>query len=158
MRNPTQAVLYPCVGLLEGSNLSVGRGTDEPFELFGAPWIDGKRLVDALRADRIPGLQWTAIRFTPDTSKFVGEACEGVHLTVVDREAFEPVAAAMAIMWHLNDLFGVEFNAARGDSRLLSNATFEALMGAGHWRDVPPTWSDDVTSFLRKRAPYLLYR
>lgn len=157
MRNPTQAVLYPCIGLLEGANLSVGRGTDEPFELFGAPWIDGKRLVQRLRADKLPGLQFTAIEFTPDTSKFVDECCSGVHVTVVDREALQPVAAAMAILWHLNDLFGTEFNAARGDSRMLSNSTFEALMGAGDWRDVPPSWADDVTSFLRQRAPYLLY-
>ena len=157
MRNPTQAVLYPCVGLLEGSNLSVGRGTDEPFELFGAPWIDGRRLVDALRAAALPGLQFASIAFTPDTSKFVGEVCEGVHITVVDRAAVRPVEAAMAIMWHLNDLFGEDFNAARGDSRLLSASTFAALMTAEEWRDVPSVWSDDVETFLTQRAPYLLY-
>ena len=157
MRNPTQAVLYPCVGLLEGSNLSVGRGTDEPFELFGAPWIDGRRLVDALRAAALPGLQFASITFTPKASKFAGELCGGVHITIVDRNAFRPVEAAMAIMWNLNDLFGDDFNAARGDSRLLSNETFTALMAAEHWRDVPPSWADDVTSFLVQRAPYLLY-
>ena len=157
MRNPTQAVLYPCVGLLEGSNLSVGRGTDEPFELFGAPWIDGRRLVDALRAAALPGLQFASINFTPDASKFVGEECGGVHITVVDRAAFQPVEAAMAIMWHLNDLFGQDFNAARGDSRMLSAATFAALMAAEQWRAVPSSWADDVTSFEAQRAPYLLY-
>lgn len=158
MRNPTQAVLYPFVGLLEGANLSVGRGTDEPFELFGAPWIDGKRMVDALRAENLPGLEFTAIRITPDTSKFDGEVCGGVHITVVDRDAFEPVAAGMAVLWLLNDLFGQDFNAARGDSRLLSGGTFESLMGASSWREIPATWSDDVDAFLRLRAPYLLYR
>lgn len=157
MRNPTQAVLYPCVGLLEGSNLSVGRGTDEPFELFGAPWIDGRRLVGALRVAALPGLQFASITFTPEASEFAGELCSGVHVTVVDRSAFRPVEAAMAIMWHLNDLFGDDFNAARGDSRLLSNETFTALMAAEQWRDVPPSWTDDVASFLVQRAPYLLY-
>lgn len=157
MRNPTQAVLYPCVGLLEGSNLSVGRGTDEPFELFGAPWIDGRLLVESLRAAALPGLQFAAIKFTPDASKFAGEVCGGVHITVVDRAAFRPVEAGMAIMWHLNDLFGEDFNAARGDSRLLSAGTFAALMAATEWRDVPSTWSADVASFLAQRTPYLLY-
>ncbi len=157
MRNPTQAVLYPCVGLLEGSNISVGRGTDEPFELFGAPWIDGKRLVDALRSAALPGLQFASIAFTPDASKFAGERCGGVHITVVDRAAVRPVEAGMAIMWHLNDLFGKDFNAARGDSRLLSAGTFAALMTAEQWRDVPSTWADDVESFALQRAPYLLY-
>lgn len=157
MRNPTQAVLYPCVGLLEGSNLSVGRGTDEPFELFGAPWIDGRALVQALRAAALPGLQFASISFTPDTSKFVGEVCNGVHITVVDRAEFRPVEAGLSIMWHLNDLFGKDFNAARGDSRLLSDSTFSALMAAPQWRDVPGLWADDVASFRRQRAPYLLY-
>ncbi|WP_419190691.1 exo-beta-N-acetylmuramidase NamZ domain-containing protein [Saltatorellus ferox] len=158
MRNPTQAVLYPCIGLLEGANLSVGRGTDEPFELFGAPWIDGKKLADALRAEALPGVEFTPIVFTPDAAKFIGEECGGVHITVVDRDAFAPVAAGMAILWHLNDLFGQDFNAARGDSRLLSARTFEDLMGAGHWREIPPAWMDDVDGFLHLRAPYLLYK
>ena len=157
MRNPTQAVLYPCVGLLEGCNLSVGRGSDEPFELFGAPWIDGRRLVDALRTTALPGLQFTSISFTPDASKYAGEVCSGVHITVVDRAAFQPVEAAMAIMWHLNDLFGQSFNASRGDSRLLSAGTFAALMTAQQWRDVPALWAGDVESFQIQRAPYLLY-
>ena len=64
----------------------------------------------------------------------------------------------MAVLWLLNDLFGQDFNAARGDSRLLSGGTFESLMGASSWREIPATWSDDVDAFLRLRAPYLLYR
>ena len=149
MRNPTQTVLYPCVGLLEGTNLSVGRGTDEPFERFGAPWIDGPRLADALRAAALPGVQFTAIEFTPNTSKFESELCQGVHATIVDRDAFRPVAAGMAILWTLNDLFGDGLDASRGDSRLISASTWQALLTAPDWRDVPPTWEDDVVSFRR---------
>ncbi|MDB4561903.1 DUF1343 domain-containing protein, partial [bacterium] len=104
MRNPDQTVLYPCTGLLEGANLSVGRGTDEPFELFGAPWIDGPRLCDALRAAALPGLEFTPIEFTPDASKFKDELCQGVHVTVTDRDALRPVASGLAIMWSLDRL------------------------------------------------------
>ncbi|MEM6673624.1 MAG: exo-beta-N-acetylmuramidase NamZ domain-containing protein [Planctomycetota bacterium] len=157
MRNPTEAVLYPCTGLLEGANLSVGRGTDEPFERFGAPWIDGPRLCDALRAARLPGLAFTPIEFTPDASKFEGELCEGVHVTVVDRNALRPVEAGLAIMWHLDRLFGRSFDATEGDSRLISRSTWEALLVADDWRSIAATWADDVTAFRRQRAPYLLY-
>ena len=157
MRNPDQAVLYPCTGLLEGANLSVGRGTDEPFELFGAPWIDGPRLCDALRAAALPGLEFTPIEFTPDASKFKDEPCQGVHVTVTDREALRPVASGLAIMWHLDRLFGRAFEAADGDARLRSASTWRALLTAGDWRGVPATWADDVAGFRELRRPYLLY-
>ncbi len=157
MRNPDQAVLYPCTGLLEGANLSVGRGTDEPFELFGAPWIDGPRLCDALRAAALPGLEFTPIEFTPDASKFKGEACQGVHVTVTDRDALRPVTSGLAIMWHLDRLFGRAFDAADGDARLRSASTWEGLLRAADWRSVPGSWAADVEAFRRLRQPYLLY-
>jgi len=157
MRNPTQAVLYPCVGLLEGANLSVGRGTDEPFELFGAPWIDGKALADALSADGLAGIQFTPFSFVPAASKFSGETCGGVHFAVVDRDAFPPVEAAMWMLGSLYDLFGEAGNAAGGESRRLSASTLEKLRGAVRWQDVPSTWKDDVESFAAQRSSYILY-
>lgn len=157
MRNPDQAVLYPCTGLLEGANLSVGRGTDEPFELFGAPWIDGPRLCDALRAAALPGLEFTPIEFTPDASKFKDEPCQGVHVTVTDRDALRPVMSGLAIMWHLDRLFGRAFEAADGDARLRAASTWEALLRAPDWRSVPASWAPEVEAFRRLRQPYLLY-
>ena len=157
MRNPDQTVLYPCTGLLEGANLSVGRGTDEPFELFGAPWIDGPRLCDALRAAALPGLEFTPIEFTPDASKFKDELCQGVHVTVTDRDALRPVASGLAIMWHLDRLFGRAFDAADGDARLRSASTWEALLLSPDWRSVPGSWAPDVEAFRRLRQPYLIY-
>ena len=150
MRNPDQAVLYPCTGLLEGANLSVGRGTDEPFELFGAPWIDGPRLCDALRAAALPGLEFTPIEFTPDASKFKDEPCQGVHVTVTDRDALRPVASGLAIMWHLDRLFGRAFEAADGDARLRSASTWEALLrrptGAPSQPRGHPRWRPSAAS------------
>ncbi|MEM1451149.1 MAG: exo-beta-N-acetylmuramidase NamZ domain-containing protein [Planctomycetota bacterium] len=157
MRNPTQAVLYPCTGLLEGANLSVGRGTDEPFERFGAPWIDGPGLCDALRAANLPGVQFTPIEFTPDASKFKDEPCEGIEVTLTDRDAFRPVTTGLAILWTLDRLFGRAFEADEGDSRLMARDTYRRLLTADDWRTVPATWSDAVTAFRRMRAPYLIY-
>lgn len=167
MRNPTQAVLYPCVGLLEGTNLSVGRGTDEPFELFGAPWIgqreDGSwgmgaaKLARALNGAALPGLAFTAIEFTPDASKFKGELCHGVHVTVTDRDAVRPVESGLAIIWILNRLDGRSLDLAKTDTRLMSRTTWEALVTSSDWRGIAATWADDVAGFLRRREPYLLY-
>ena len=158
MRNPTQAVLYPCVGLLEGTNLSVGRGTDEPFERLGAPWINGARLAATLRAHALPGLAFTAIEFTPDASKFKGERCEGVHITVTDRESLRPVEAGLAIVWTLNRLHPRGFDLGKTDTRLISAKTWQALVAAADWRGIADLWAADVESFRKQRQPYLLYQ
>ena len=158
MRNPTQAVLYPCVGLLEGANLSVGRGTDEPFERFGAPFIDGPALAAALSAADLPGLRFSAIEFTPDASRFAGERCEGVHITVTDRDALRPVEAGLAIAWLLNRLHGADLELGRLDARLMSQRTWARLLAAPDWRGIAESWSTDVAQFLARRERYLIYR
>ena len=157
MRNPTQAVLYPCVGLLEGANLSVGRGTDEPFERFGAPFIDGPALAAALSAADLPGLRFSAIEFTPDASRFAGELCEGVHITVIDRDALRPVEAGLAIVWLLNRLHGADLELGRLDARLMSQRTWARLLAAPDWRGIAESWSGDVAQFLAQRERYLIY-
>jgi uncharacterized protein YbbC (DUF1343 family) len=163
MRNPTQAVLYPCVGLLEGANISVGRGTDEPFERFGAPWLDGVLLASALNRDArgagspLAGLAFTPIEFTPSAAKFEGELCRGVHVTVVDRSALRPVAAGMALMWHLVRLFGRDVDLAALDTRSIARAAWERLIAARDPRALAGAWSEDEASFRAQRAPYLLY-
>jgi uncharacterized protein YbbC (DUF1343 family) len=164
MRNPTQAVLYPCIGLLEGANLSVGRGTDEPFERFGAPWLDGVALAAALEMERrregstLAGLAFAPIEFTPTTSKFEGELCGGIQVTVVDRDALAPVAAGLTLMWHLNRLFPQDLDLGALDTRLLSRSTWEALVGTSDPTLLPERWQETVQDFERRRAPYLLYR
>ncbi|MEL6429145.1 MAG: exo-beta-N-acetylmuramidase NamZ domain-containing protein [Planctomycetota bacterium] len=157
MRNPTQAELYPCIGLLEGSNLSVGRGTDEPFERFGAPWIDGARLASMLSLADLPGVEFTAIEFVPEASKFEGERCQGVHVTLTDRDAFRPAEAGLAIVWHLNRLFPSDFDLGRADARLQNRATFEALLRAPDWRGIETSWEQPLSRFRALRERYLLY-
>ena len=93
MRSLGAAALYPGVGLLETTNVSVGRGTDTPFEVLGAPWLDGGRLAQVLNARAIPGVRFSPLHFTPSASVFAGERCGGVRLDVVDREALRAVSA-----------------------------------------------------------------
>ena len=102
MRNTNQAaLLYPGVCLLEATNVSVGRGTDQPFEILGAPWIDGRKLAEALNAANVPGLRFVPITFTPSSSKFSGKVCQGCYVEVIDRMSVEPVRAGLAIAWTL---------------------------------------------------------
>ena len=97
MRNLIQATLYPGIGAIEGPNVSVGRGTDTPFEQIGAPWIDGVALADAMNARALPGIRFYPVRFTPTTSKYANEACGGVFMIVTDRLALHPVRVGVEI-------------------------------------------------------------
>src|SRR5712675_643882 len=94
MRSLTEATLYPGVGLVEGTNVSVGRGTDAPFELLGAPWIDSAAFARALSAS---GVLFEPVTFTPNAAIYRGEKCNGVKVRVVDRDRFDPVRTGIAI-------------------------------------------------------------
>src|SRR5438093_8140115 len=97
MRNLVAATLYPGIGAIEGTNISVGRGTDTPFEQIGAPWIDGVQLAAALNDRTIPGVRFYAVRFTPASSKYAGQECQGVFIVVTDREALRPVRVGLEV-------------------------------------------------------------
>ena len=94
MRNLLQATLYPGVGAIEYTNISVGRGTDTPFEQIGAPWIDGVRFAETLNARAIPGVRFYPVRFTPVSSKYAKEECQGVFMVVTDRARCGPCGSA----------------------------------------------------------------
>ncbi len=105
MRNLHEATLYPGIGAFESTNISVGRGTDTPFEQVGAPWIDGVKLADALNARQIPGIRFYPVRFTPAASKFANEECGGVFLVITDRQQLRPVRVGAEIASALLRLF-----------------------------------------------------
>src|SRR6202034_4256429 len=92
-----EALLYPALSLVEATNVSVGRGTPSPFEQIGAPWIDGAGLAKELTDAHLPGVRFTAPAFTPESSNYAGERCEGVRLRVDDRARFEPVKTGLAV-------------------------------------------------------------
>ena len=157
MRNPTQALLYLGVGLLEASNVSVGRGTDQPFELFGAPWVEGRQLAVALNQADLPGLRFVAITFTPASSKFAGQVCQGCYITVTDRTAVEPVRAGLTIAWTLKHLFGDKFEIA-SVNKLMKNAAAQRLLAtATDPAALNQSWREPLESFKRMRERYLLY-
>src|SRR3989338_6842887 len=105
MRSPLQALLYPGNCLLEATNVSEGRGTDTPFEICGAPWVDAQKLIDQLKSLHLEGVDWEPATFTPTRQKWVGKKCEGVRFIVTDRKTFRPYAAGVALIWVLYQLF-----------------------------------------------------
>lgn len=154
MRSLAAATLYPGIGLLEDTNLSVGRGTATPFEVLGAPWIRGENLARRLR---IPGLRCEAIRFTPYASVYRGAACEGIRMTVTDRARFEPVRAGLEIAVQLRDQYPGNFEAGRLDVLLTNRAVLEACLNGASVATLERMWQGELAAFMRVRARYLLY-
>jgi uncharacterized protein YbbC (DUF1343 family) len=158
IRNPMQAMLYPGIGLLETSNLSVGRGTDQPFELFGAPWVDGRRLAAALNKERIAGLRFVPITFTPMSSRFANQECHGVYIEVTDRRYLSPVNAGITIAWHLQKLFGKDFDLDATVKMLHNDDALKAIRQATDPARIAPSWKQELEAFKQARQKYLMYQ
>ena len=157
IRNPTQALLYPTLGPLEWTDISVGRGTDEPFEWFGAPWMDGDRVAQALREAALPGVGAVAKRLTPSSSVHADELCDGVHLTVTDRAALDTGLLLATIATTLAEIHGDAWERGRIVG-LWGDAAIEAQLEAGlSAREIAATWTAEIDGFRQKRARYLIY-
>jgi len=157
MRSLNEATLYPGIGLLETTNVSVGRGTDTPFELVGAPWIDGQQLASYLNSQRIAGVRFVPVRFTPTTSVFKGEECNGINIVVTDREKFRPVTNGLEIAVALRKLYPSQWKI---DSylRLLANAdSLERLKRGDSAGEIVRSWRNSLEEFREVRARALLY-
>jgi len=157
MRSLTQATLYPGVGLLEFTNLSVGRGTDTPFELIGAPWLDGRRLAAHLNDQGLVGAKFVPVRFTPRASVYAGTPCGGVNLLVLNRDRLRPVRMGLHIAAALRDLFPGDWNPARYDRLLADRRVFEAFVAGAAPGALESLWQDELGAFRRARRAHLLY-
>jgi uncharacterized protein YbbC (DUF1343 family)/CubicO group peptidase (beta-lactamase class C family) len=157
MRSLAQAVLYPGIGLLETTNLSVGRGTDTPFEVIGAPWLDGIRLAGALNHSGLAGVRFVPIRFTPQSSKFAGQECGGVNISVIDRSRFHPVRTGLEIARHLHRLYPQDWEAKRFNGLLAHRTTLEAVVAGETVDRMESAWNADLQNFLQRRSRFLRY-
>jgi uncharacterized protein YbbC (DUF1343 family) len=157
MRSLTQATLYPGVCLLEPTNVSVGRGTDTPFELIGAPWIDGRKLAEALNRAGLPGVRFIPVRFTPKTSVHKDAECGGVNILITDRTRFEPVLTGLEMAAQIRRLFGAAFNADRFLRLLVNQKVFDAFQKGADGRAMKLLYEGDLDGFRAIRRKYLLY-
>jgi uncharacterized protein YbbC (DUF1343 family) len=150
-------LLYPAVGLLESTNLSVGRGTGAPFAQVGAPWIDGAALASDLQGAQLPGVRFEAAAFTPKAAPYSGEACHGVRLVLQDARSFEPVRTAMAIAHALLARYRGQWQAEKLHKLLGHAATLAALERGDDVANLPDLWQPDLGRFVEQRQKFLIY-
>ncbi|MDG2381041.1 MAG: DUF1343 domain-containing protein [Pirellulaceae bacterium] len=157
MRNLNQAILYPGVGLLETTNLSVGRGTDTPFERIGAPWINGHKLAAKLNSAKLTGVRFTPVRFQPESSVHQGKKCQGVQLLITDRSQINPLDVGFQIAICLRAMYPQQWKSDSYD-RLLADAKVMKLLHAGGSRTaIRASFQDELNEFRHRRAKFLLY-
>lgn len=157
MRSLAQATLYPGVGLLEMTNVSVGRGTDTPFEIVGAPWLDGRGLASHVNAQDLPGVRAVPVEFTPTASVHMGVLCEGVNLLVTDRGVFDSVRLGLTLGIVLRALYPQEWQAEKFKTLLANRAVFDGVMAGRSYEEVAAMWAGDLAEFGRRVQPHLLY-
>ncbi|WP_417851923.1 exo-beta-N-acetylmuramidase NamZ domain-containing protein [Thalassoglobus sp.] len=157
MRCLTQALLYPGIGLIETTNLSVGRGTDTPFEVIGAPWINPRELADALNRQETPGVSYVPIRYTPSSSKYKDEECGGVNIIITNRDQFEPLRVGFEVSTQLQKLYPNDWK-GKDAMRLLGNRkTLDAILAGDSAENVKSIAEQGVDQFLKRRESFLLY-
>jgi uncharacterized protein YbbC (DUF1343 family) len=157
---PETAIAYPATCILEATNLSEGRGTRFPFQIFGAPFVDGARLAQSLRHLELPGVEFDSISFTPTTSKHAGVLCHGVSMNVVDQDRFSPVATGLHILREVERLHGADLTIRRnGFLRLMGSASVYERLKSGEDVDaISCSWVREAAKFGEKREKYFLYR
>jgi uncharacterized protein YbbC (DUF1343 family) len=157
MRNLYEATLYPGIGAFESTNISVGRGTDTPFEQIGAPWIDGPALAAALTARQIPGVRFYPVRFTPTASQYANTECQGVFIVITDRSVVRPVRVGTEIASALLKLFPGKLEIEKA-ARLFGSADGIARLKAGDDpASIAASWAAAESRWRLLRAKYLLY-
>ncbi len=158
MRNLTAAMLYPGIGAIEQTNISVGRGTDTPFEQIGAPWIDGAALAAALNSRAIAGVSFYPVAFTPAAgAKLGGERCGGIFIVVTDRDAMRPVRVGVEIASALARMYGQQFKLEDAATQLGSRTAIARIRAGDDPAAIVDSFAADEQAWRALRAKYLLY-
>lgn len=157
LRSLTEAILYPALGMIEASNISVGRGTDTPFELLGAPWVSGVELAKYLNAREIGGVRFVPVNFTPDSSLYAREKCGGVQIILLNRDVLDGPELGLEIAASLQALYPASYKLSGVDTLMVNRASLEAIAAGRDPRRVAEEWADGDARFDALRAKYLIY-
>ncbi len=163
MRSLEAAISYPGLGALEGTTLSVGRGTPRPFILYGAPWVDGERLCGDLNARKLPGVRFKPAAFTPlpqpgmPRYPHTGQECRGFEVEITDRAAYRPLSAVLHALDALHRLHPREFAFSRACGMIGLRSIEEDVRSGRSPADIETAWKGDLERFLERRAKYLFY-
>jgi uncharacterized protein YbbC (DUF1343 family) len=158
LRSLTEGTLYPGVAMVEGTNVSVGRGTDTPFELVGAPWINAGELAQYLNAREISGVRFVPVSFTPSASAYAGQKCQGVNILVVERNAFDAPELGIELASAMHKLYAEQFHLERMIELLLNQSVFDSIAKGEDPRRIAEEWQDGLEKFQQLRQKYLIYK
>jgi uncharacterized protein YbbC (DUF1343 family) len=158
LRSLRGAALYPGVALIEGTNVSVGRGTDTPFEWIGAPWIKARELAEYLNARAVSGVRFVPVSFTPSASTYSGEVCQGVSIVLLDRNTLDAPELGVELAAALNKLYPKDFKMERMRELLVNQDAYDALAAGQDPRRVAEGWRAAIGKFTEVRGKYLLYK
>jgi len=157
LRNPTEEVLYPGVAMVEGANLSVGRGTDTPFEVLGAPWIDSRTLSTYLNERHIQGIRFLPADFKPSSSSFAGQVCHGVQLLLLDRQALDSPAMGVELTTALWKLYPNDFKLDKTLPLIGARWVLDGIKSGKDPHRIVFEWQEALQQFRALRTKYLLY-
>jgi len=157
MRNLTEATLYPGIGLLETA-VSVGRGTDTPFEIVGAPYVDDLRLAAEMNRAGLSGVRFVPTRFTPRASVFKDRECGGIQILIIDRDSLNPVSLGITLASALQRLYPQDFALDKVQTLLQHQATIDAIRAGRSLPEIRKLWADDIEQFRKRRERHLIYK
>ena len=157
LRTLAAALLYPGIGLLEITNISVGRGTDRPFEWFGAPWLNSVQLALLLNQQNLPGVRFVAVKQTPTSSVFANKSCNGLQIFIDDWKTFEPMKTGIAVAWALRKIHPTDWKTEKYNTLLLNKATLDAVTSGSHYSEIEKLWRRDLAAYELRRKKVLLY-
>jgi uncharacterized protein YbbC (DUF1343 family) len=155
LRSVTEAALYPGVAMIEGTNVSVGRGTDSPFELLGAPWMKSRELASYLNARGIAGVRFVPITFTPTSAVYSGQTCEGVNVLLTDRNGLDAPELGIELASALHKLYPADFKMDRMQDLLVNQGVYDALVEGRDPRRIAQDWQEELNKFQLMRKKYL---
>src|SRR5438874_583817 len=158
LRSLNQATLYPGVALVEGANVSVGRGTDTPFELLGAPWIKSQELAAYLNNRHISGVRFIPVTFTPQSAIYANQLCGGVNMVVTNRLALDSPELGIELATALHKLYPNDFQMEKMAKLVANQQTMDDLKAGADPRFISSKWNDALESFETIREKYLIYR
>jgi len=158
LRSLTAATLYPGVALVEGTNVSVGRGTDTPFELLGAPWIKARELAQYLNARNISGVRFVPVSFTPSASNYSGQKCDGVNILLTDRNSLDAPELGVELASALRKLYSEQYHMERMIELLVNQAAYDAIVAGEDPRRIAADWQERLEKFQQMRQKYLIYK
>jgi len=157
LRSLNAALLYPGIEILQEAGVSVGRGTDTPFELFGAPWVHATELADYLNYRFVPGVRFVPTRFTPRAAPYKDQPCEGISLVITDRASLHSVLMGLETAAALWKLYPDNFAIDRIITLLGSKAVLDRLKRGDAPAVIVADWAEELEAFRKMRAKYLLY-